>query len=93
MKPVKRRRKEIEWKRRRYDEANHRQNPPTDRQYGGGARQRRRLKENAGGMTRETNVKTLARTASVAGDEMQTGETNTRWKGGKTHSPATGGSA
>ena len=40
-----------------------------DRQRGGGGRdEERRLKENAGAMARETNDKTLPRTASVMGE-------------------------
>ena len=74
MKPVKMRRKAIEGKRRRYDKSNHRQKRPADRQRCGGARRRRRLKENAGAMIKETNVKTLPRTTSVAEGETKKGE-------------------
>ena len=56
----------------RYDKANHRQKTPADPQRGGGGRdEERRLKENAGAMTRETSVKILPRTASVAGGDTK----------------------
>ena len=68
MKPGKTRRKAIEGKRRRYDRVNHRQNPPADRQRGKEVRdEQRRMKENAGPMIMETNVKSPPRTTSVAG--------------------------
>ena len=56
-----RRRKAIEGKRRRCDKGNQRQNPPADRQRGGG--------------------------------QDKKAKTNTKWKGGTTHSPAQGGTA
>ena len=89
------RRKAIEGKRRRYDKANQRQTPPVDRQRGGGRREEgSRLKENAGAVIRETNIKTLPRTASVAGGARRRKvKTKTKCKGGTTYSPARGGSA
>ena len=63
--------KVVEGKRRCYDKANHGQNPPADRQRGGGRDEERRLKENAGAIIRETNVKTFPRTASEAGGETK----------------------
>ena len=59
----------------RYDKARHRQKPPADRQRGGGGRdEERRLKENAGAMTRETNVKTPPRTATAWRGARRKGE-------------------
>ena len=79
----------------RYDKANQRKKnsrqPPTSR--GGQGDEERRLEENAGAMTRETNVKALPRAASVAGGRDEKAKTNTKWKDGTTHSPARGGSA
>ena len=53
----------------RYDKANHRQKPSANRQHGGwrGETKKGELKENAGAMTKETNVKTLPQVAIVAG--------------------------
>ena len=68
MKPGKTRRKIIEGKGRHYDKGSQRQKPLADRQRVGGRQdEERRLKENAGAMTRETNIKNLPRTASAAG--------------------------
>jgi len=51
------------------------------------------LKENTGAKTRETKVKTLPQATIVAGGARQKAKTNTKWKGGTTHSPARGGGA
>ena len=59
--------KGIEGKRRRFDNANHRQRTPADRPRAGGRQEEeRRLSENAGDMIRETNLKTLLRIAGAA---------------------------
>ena len=51
------------------------------------------MKENTGAKTRETKVKTLPQATIVAGGTRQEAVTNTKWKGGTTHSPARGGGA
>ena len=81
-------------RRRRYGKTNHRQNPPAYRQRGeGGETKKGELKENTGAKTKETKVKTLPQATIVAGEARQEAKTNTKWKGGTTHSPARGGGA
>ena len=78
--------KPIEGKRRRYDKANHRQKPTADRQRGGGGETKKGDWRNAGAMIRDTNVKTLPRTASVAGGRDEERRKLTR--NGKVAQPA-----
>ena len=74
---------------RRYGKTNHRQNPPAYRQRGWGCETKKgELKENTGAKTRETKVKTLPQATIVAGGRDKKAKTNTKWKGGTTHSPA-----
>ena len=76
----------------RYGKTNHLQNPPAYRRRdGGGETKKGELKENTGAKTRETKVKTLPQATIVAGGARQKAKTNTKWKGGTTHSPARGG--
>ena len=78
-------------RKRRYGKTNHRQNPPAYRQRGGGGEKKKgELKENTGAKTRETTVKTFPQ-AVVAGGTRQKAKTNTKRKGGTTHSPTRGG--
>ena len=87
MKPGNTQKKTVEAERRRYSKVNHRQKPPADRQCGGGGTEEEKLlKENAGAMIRETNVKTLPRTASVAGGRDEERRKLTR--NGKVAQPA-----
>ena len=66
---------------RRYDKANHRQNLLRTTSVAGGRRdEERRLKENAGAMTMETNVKTLPRATSVAGGRDERAKTTRNGK-------------
>ena len=67
--------------------------PRTASVAGGGETKKGELKENAGAMTRETNVKTLPQATIVTGGRDETAKTNTKWKGGITHTPTRGGSA
>ena len=60
---------------------------------GGGETKKDEWKENTGAKTRETKVKTLPQAIIVAGGARQKAKTNTKWKGGTTHSPARGGGA
>ena len=79
-------------RKRRYGKTNYRQNPPAYRRRGGeGETKKGELKENTGAKTRKTNVKTLSQATIVAGGARQEAKTNTKWKGGTTHSPARGG--
>ena len=59
---------------------------------GKGETKKGELKENTGAMTRETNVKTLPQATIVAWGRDEKSKTNTKWKGGTTHSLARGGS-
>ena len=61
------------------------------RRGGGGETKKGELKENTGAKTRETKVKTLPQATIVAGGARQEAKTNTKWKGGTTHSPVRGG--
>ena len=58
---------------------------------GGSETKKDELKENTGAKTRETKVKTLPQATIVAGGARQKAKTNTKWKGGTTHSPVRGG--
>ena len=58
---------------------------------GGGRTKQGELKENTGAETRETKAKTLPQATIVAGARDEMAKTNTKWKGGTTHSPARGG--
>ena len=58
---------------------------------GGGETKKSELKENTGAKTRETKVKTLPQATIVAVGVREMAQTNTKWKGGTTHSPARGG--
>ena len=79
-------------RKRRYGKTNHRQNPPAYRRRGGGGETKNgELKDNTGAKTRKTKVKTLPQATIVAGGARQEAKTNTKWKGGITHSPARGG--
>ena len=60
---------------------------------GGGETKKGELKENTGAKTRKTKGKTLPQTTIVAGGARQKAKTNTKWKGGTTHSPVRGGGA
>ena len=57
----------------------------------GGETKKGELKESTGAKTRKTKVKTLPQATIVAGGARQEAKTNTKWKGGTTHSPARGG--
>ena len=57
----------------------------------GGETKKGELKENTGAKTRKTEVKTLPQATIVAGGARQEAKTNTKRKGGTTHSPARGG--
>ena len=61
------------------------------RRGGGGETKKGELKENTGAKTRETKVKTLPQATIVAAGARQKAKTNTKWKGGTTHSPVRGG--
>ena len=81
-------------RKRRYGKTDHRKNPPAYRRRdGGGETKKDEMKENTGAKTRETKVKTLPQATIVAGRARQKVKTNTKWKGGTTHSPARGGGA
>ena len=60
---------------------------------GGGETKKSELKENSGAKTRETKLKTLPQATIVAGGARLKAKTNTKWKGGTTHSPTMGGGA
>ena len=57
----------------------------------GGETKKGELKENIGAKTEETNIKTLPQATIVEGGVRQKAKTNTKWKGGTTHSPVRGG--
>ena len=59
----------------------------------GGETNKGELNENTGAKTRKTKVKTLPQATMVAGGARQEAKTNTKRKGGTTHSPARGGGA
>ena len=81
-------------RKRRHGKTDHRQNPPACRgRDGGGETKKGELKENTGAKTRRTKTKTLPQDTIVAGGARQEAKTNTKWKGGTTHSPARGGGA
>ena len=82
--PGRTRRKATEGKRWRYDDSHTSRGPPACRR--GGRDEEMRFKENAGAMIRETNVKTLPRTASVAGGRDEERRKLTR--NGKVAQPA-----
>ena len=74
-------------RKRRYGKTNHRRNSPAYRRRGGGRETKKgELKYNTGAKTRETKAKTLAQAIIVAGGARQKAKTNTKWKGGTTHS-------
>ena len=56
----------------------------------GGETKKGELKENTGAKTRKTKVKTLPQATIVAGGARQEAKTNTKRKGGITHSPERG---
>ena len=60
---------------------------------GGDETNKGELNDNTGAKTRKTKVKTLPQATIVAGGARQEAKTNTKWKGGTTHSPARGGGA
>ena len=79
-------------RKRRYAKTNRRHNPPAYRRRGGGGETKKgELKENTGAKTRKTKVKPPPQGTIVAGGARQEAKTNTKWKGGTTHSPARGG--
>ena len=55
---------------------------------GGDETKKGELKYNTGAKTRETKAETLPQAIIVAGGASQNAKTNTKWKGGTTHSPA-----
>ena len=65
--------------------------PRTVNVAGGGETKKGELKENTGAKTRETKLKTPPQATIVAGGARQKAKTNTKRKGGTTHSPARGG--
>ena len=67
--------------------------PRTGSVAGGRETKKGELKENAGVVTKETNVNPPLQAAIVAGGRDGKAKTNTKWKGGTAHSPARGGSA
>ena len=78
-------------RKRRYGKTNHRQNPPAYRRRGGGRDEERRIEGEHRREDKENQVKTLPLATIVAGGARQKAKTNTKWKGGTTHSPARGG--
>ena len=67
--------------------------PAYRRRGGGGETKKGELKDNTGAKTRKTKVKTLPQATIVAGGARQEAKTNTKRKGGTTHSPGRGGGA
>ena len=86
--------KKSNWrKRRHYTKANHRQKSPAYHQRGGGGETKKgELKENTGAKKGNQSQNPPAG-YHRGGGARQKSKTNTKWKGGTTHSPATGGEA
>ena len=77
---------------RRYGKTNHRQNPPAYRRRGGGVRDEEgRIEVEHRREDKGNQTKPLPQATIVSGGARQKAKTNTKWKGGPTHSPARGG--